>query len=237
MPLCGNTCYILSLCYLFRHHLFRRYLSPQPLSLYPCVPLIAALSIRPSARSWHYLSIHPSLRSRHYPSIPRHDHSSLLARGFFLQSRSVFLVLGPFWTELWSFFGLKSVPFRMTLAIIDPQPSIQGHCSTVIGPQSLVQGRPSTVPCQIFTSPVVLCSITLYLSLRKDLFPVQLRPRTITSDNHRILSEVLETSRVPPSNHQNLKVKTHHFGKLTLFVKSCDPRLYDLQLQQATDYQ
>ena len=55
-----------------------------------------------------------------------------------------------------------------------------------------------------------------------------LHPRTITSDNHRILSEVLETSQVPLSNHQNLKVKTHHFGKLNLFVKICDPRLYDL---------
>ena len=39
-----------------------------------------------------------------------------------------------------------------------------------------------------------------------------LRSRTITSDNHRTLSEVLETKRVSVGNHQNLKVKTHHFG-------------------------
>ena len=83
-----------------------------------------------------------------------------------------------------------------------------------------------------------LCFCVDYRALRsQDLFPVQLHPMTITSDNHRILSEVPETSRVPPSNHQNLKVKTHHFGKLNLFAKSCDPRLYNLQLQQATDYQ
>ena len=35
--------------------------------------------------------------------------------------------------------------------------------------------------------------LTLY-SVKVNLFPVQLHPRTITSDNHRILSEVLETN-------------------------------------------
>ena len=51
-----------------------------------------------------------------------------------------------------------------------------------------------------------------YLDNFQKLFPVPLRSRTITSDNHRTLSEVLETKRVSVGNHQNLKVKTHHFG-------------------------
>ena len=53
---------------------------------------------------------------------------------------------------------------------------------------------------------------TFWNQLSVKLFPVPLRSRTITSDNHRTLSEVLETKRVSVGNHQNLRVKTHHFG-------------------------